>query len=105
MIKPPTLLPVMDNSGAIIAGCINVPKLNSRIGAVPACLLTVSIKQNIFKKNIVKKSRIIIKGQIVKALLLTSKKGVKRIGNFCFRSTTNNVILMNQYLLPFGTRV
>jgi ribosomal protein L14 len=78
MIKPPALLLVADNSGALIGGCIKVAKLNNRLGAVPGTVLTISVKKNLFKKHIKKKSRIIVKGQIVKALLTTSAKSVKR---------------------------
>lgn len=105
MIKPSTRLFVVDNSGALLAGCINIHKSNSRIGALPGCLITVSIKKSIFKKNIKKKSRIIIKGQLVKGLVVTSVKGCKRIGNFFARAAANNLVLLNQYLLPYGTRI
>jgi large subunit ribosomal protein L14 len=105
MIKPSSFLFVVDNSGALLAGCINIPKSNSRIGAVAGCLITISVKKNIFKKYIKKKSRIIIKGQLVKGIILTTVKGSKRFGNFFIRSAANNLVLLNQYLLPYGTRV
>lgn len=105
MINISTRLAVVDNSGALEVGCINILKINSRIGAVPGCLITISVKKNIFKKNIKKKSRIIVKGQIVKALLTTTVKGLKRGGNFFVRAYSNNAVLLNQYMLPYGTRV
>jgi large subunit ribosomal protein L14 len=105
MINILTRLPIVDNSGAIEAGCISILKANSRTGAYPGCLVTISVKKNIFKKNIKKKSRIITKGQVVKALILTSVRGLKRVGNFSIRSESNNSILLNQYLLPYGTRI
>ena len=105
MIKPSSILNVADNSGALSVGCINVPKSNSRLGALPGCLITISVKKNIFKKNIKKKSRIITKGQLAKALIVTNVKGVKRVGHFFIRSSLNSAVLLNQYLLPFGTRI
>lgn len=105
MIKPPARLPVIDNSGALEIGCISIPKLQSRIGAIPGTIFTSSVKKNIFKKNIKKKSRIINKSQIVKALLVTSAKGSKRWGNFIIKNSWNNTILLNQYELPYGTRL
>lgn len=105
MIKPPALLPIIDNSGAIVIGCINVPKLKKRIGAVPGTVITASVKKNIFKKNIKKKSRIINKSQIVRALLVTTVKGLKRTGNFFIRTSQNSSLLINQYDLPYGTRL
>jgi large subunit ribosomal protein L14 len=105
MISISTRVTIVDNSGALEGGCINVLKMNSRIGAVPGCLITISVKKNVFKKNIKKKSRIITKGQIVKALVITTVKGLKRVGNFRVRTRSNNSILLNQYLLPYGTRI
>lgn len=105
MINIMSRLPVVDNSGAIVCGCINIPKSASRRGASVGCLITISVKKNIFKKNIKKKSRIINKGQIVKALLVSTSRGTKRNGNFFVRSSINAVVLMNQYLLPYGTRL
>lgn len=105
MIKTPALLPIVDNSGALRGGCISILKANSRIGAVVACLITISIKKNIYKKNIKKKSKIVTKGQVLKSLILTTVKGVKRLGNFFMRSAANNAVILNQYFLPYGTRI
>lgn len=105
MIKPPARLPVIDNSGALWIGCICVPKLQSRIGAVPTTTFISSVKENIFKENIKKKSKIITKSQIVKSLLVASAKGIKRWGNFFIKNNWNNSLLLNQYDLPYGTRL
>jgi large subunit ribosomal protein L14 len=105
MIKPPSKLPVADNSGALVGGCINISNFDRRVGALPSSILTISVKESLFKKNIKKKSRIINKSQIVKALLVTTVKGIKRKGNFFLRSSSNNIVLLNQYELPYGTRL
>jgi large subunit ribosomal protein L14 len=105
MIRPSTLLLVADNSGALRVGCIAVPKLLSRVGPKPGNTLTVSVKKNIFKKNIKKKSRIITKSQILQALLVTFARGLRRVGNFKIKSSLNVVVLINQYELPYGTRL
>lgn len=105
MIKISTKLLVADNSGAILTECLNVRKSNKRFGAVPGCLITISVKKNIFKKNIKKKSRIIVKGQIVQALVLITRKSKRRLGGFTIKAAGNHVILLNQYLLPLGTRL
>ena len=52
-----------------------------------------------------KKSRIIVKGQIVKALVVSTANALRRAGNFQIKSSSNNVVLLNQYLLPYGTRL
>ncbi len=61
MIKPSTYLFVVDNSGALLAGCINISKNNSRIGALPGSLITISVKKNIYKKNIKKKAELLLR--------------------------------------------
>lgn len=78
MVNVQTRVDIVDNSGGIIGGCIQVLKISSRIGAVPGQTITISIKKNIFKKHIVKKSKIIVKGQICKALIVRTLKGLKR---------------------------
>ena len=105
MIGPLTKLAVVDNSGALVVGCISVPKLLRRTGPNPGNTLTVSVKKSIFKKNIKKKSRIISKSQIVQALLIVSVKGAKRQGFFRLKDSLNAVVLFNQYDLPYGTRI
>lgn len=78
MVNVQTRVDIVDNSGGIIGGCIQVLKISSRIGAIPGQTITISIKKNIFKKHIVKKSKIIVKGQICKALIVRTLKGLKR---------------------------
>jgi large subunit ribosomal protein L14 len=80
-------------------------KISNNSGAKPGETITISVKKNIFKKHIIKKSKIIIKGQICKALIIRSIKGIKRWGNFFLRSNTNAAILLNRYDLPYGTRL
>lgn len=105
MVNVETILKVADNSGGIYCGCIRILKISSRIGTVPGQTLTVSVKKNIVKKHVVKKSKIISKGQICKALLVCSAKGLKRWGNFFIRSKLNRIVLLNQYNLPYATRL
>jgi large subunit ribosomal protein L14 len=78
MICVGTICKVADNSGAILVKCIKVLKISSRIGAVAGQTITISVKKNVFKRHIIKKSKIIIKGQICKALILRTKKNIKR---------------------------
>jgi large subunit ribosomal protein L14 len=96
---------VSDNSGAILGFCLNVLKCSINTGALPGQTLVIDIKKNIFKKHITKKSRIITKGQICKALVIRSCRGIKRWGNFFIRSSKNAVVLLNQYNAPYATRL
>ena len=105
MINVETIIRIADNSGAIWGGCIRILKISNNSGAKPGETITISVKKNIFKKHIIKKSKIIIKGQICKALIIRSIKGIKRWGNFFLRSNINAAILLNRYDLPYGTRL
>lgn len=77
MINVQTVLKVVDNSGAIFVSCIRLLNISSRIGAYPGQTVTVVVKKNIIKKNI-KKSKEIKKGQICTALIVRTRKGLKR---------------------------
>jgi len=78
MINIGTYIRISDNSGGILAKCIGVSQISKRTGGLPGHIITVVIKKNVFKKHVVKKSKIITKGMICKALLLRTKKGLKR---------------------------
>jgi large subunit ribosomal protein L14 len=105
MVNVETIIRIADNSGAIFGGCIRILKLSHKLGAKTGETITISVKKNIFKKNIIKKSKIIVKGQICKALIIRSVKGLKRWGNFFIRANNNAAILLNKYDLPYGTRL
>jgi large subunit ribosomal protein L14 len=105
MINVEMIIRIADNSGALLGSCIRILKISSNSGAIPGQTITISVKKNIFKKNIIKKSKIIVKGQICKALIIRSRKGLKRWGNFFIRSSSNAIILLNRYDLPYGTRL
>src|SRR5690349_3115212 len=105
MINILTRLPIVDNSGAIEAGCIFIFKGIGRTGAFPGGLLIFFVKKIFFKKIFKKKIVILSKGKVLKDFILTSVRWLKRVGNFSIRSESNNSILLNQYLLPYGTRI
>lgn len=104
MINIQTLLKVSDNSGAIFVKCIRLLHTHKNEGGKIGQLVTVVIKKNIIKKNI-KKSKEVKKGQVCLALILKTKKGLKRWGNFFIRPSNNSVILLNKYFLPIGSRI
>lgn len=104
MINVQTILKVADNSGAIYVMCIRLLNMSMRVGAKAGDTITVVVKKNIVKKNI-KKSKEIKKGQICTALILRTKKGLKRWGNFFIRAGSNSVAIINKYFLPYGSRV
>lgn len=77
MINVGTYLKIVDNSGGIIAKCINVSRISYK-RTLPGHIINVVVQKIIFKKNIIKKSKIISKGMLCKALLLRTKKGIRR---------------------------
>lgn len=104
MIHVQTILKVADNSGALFVKCIRLMNMSSRIGAIPGQTITVVVKRNVVKKN-VKKSKEIKKGQVCMAVVLRTKKGVKRWGNFFIGSLSNSVAIINKAYLPYGSRL
>ncbi len=103
MINVQTILKVADNSGAIFVKCIHLLQ-SGKSGSGVGDVITVVVKKNIIKKN-VKKSKEVKKGQVCTGLILRTKKGLKRWGNFFLRSSSNSIILINKYFLPVGSRI
>jgi large subunit ribosomal protein L14 len=78
MINVESILKVTDNSGAILVKCIKVLKISKRVGACPGQIITVVVIKNVYKKHVIKKSKMIHRKFIYKALLLQTIKGIKR---------------------------
>lgn len=104
MINIGTYIRISDNSGGIIGKCINVSRISFR-GANPLHIISVIIKRNIFKPHIIKKSKIISKGMLVQGLVIRTKRGMKRWGGFYAKCNSNGIILINNYFVPYGTRL
>lgn len=104
MIKVGTFLKIADNSGGIIGKCVNVSRSSFK-DAQPLHIINVIIKRNIFKPHIIKKSKIITKGMLVKGLITRAKRGMKRWGNFYAKCISNGIVLINNYFVPYGTRL
>lgn len=104
MINIGTYLSISDNSGGVLAKCIGVSRI-SKNGALPGHIITVVIRKNIFKSHIVKKSKIISKGMICKASILRTTKGLCRWGSFYIRCTKNIIILINNFFVPYASRL
>jgi ribosomal protein L14 len=68
LINIGSILSVSDNSGALFGCCLNVLKKSQHIGCSPGQTLVLNVK----------KSKIILKGQICKALMIKSIRGLRR---------------------------
>jgi ribosomal protein L14 len=77
MLNIGTKLRVADNSGGVIVKCLHTTK-TKRGNIYPGDIITVVVQKNKYKPHVVKKSKIITKGMICKALVVRTTRGVRR---------------------------
>jgi large subunit ribosomal protein L14 len=98
MIQMQTVLDVADNSGAKKVMCIKViggsHKRTANIGEEIVCSVKDAIPRGRVKK-----------GQVVKAVIVRTKTGLKREDGTTIRFDTNSVVLVNNQKEPVGTRI
>lgn len=98
MIQMQTVLDVADNSGAKKVMCIKVlggsHKRTANIGEEIVCSVKDAIPRGRVKK-----------GQVVKAVIVRTKTGIKRDDGTSIRFDTNSVVLVNAQKEPVGTRI
>lgn len=93
-----TKLKVIDNSGANLAKCVEVYRTSKYYGAFIGKTILVSLK------NVVP-NRKIKKGDLVKAVIVRSKKSLLRLGGHSLRLSDNAIVLLhNNSLLPRAKR-
>ncbi|OGP93689.1 MAG: 50S ribosomal protein L14 [Deltaproteobacteria bacterium RBG_16_54_18] len=98
MIQMRTILDVADNSGARKVGCIKVLGSSRRKYASLGDVIVVSVKDAIPNAKIKK-------GDVVKAVVVRTKKGVKRLDGSYIKFDDNSAVLINQQNEPLGTRI
>jgi large subunit ribosomal protein L14 len=98
MIQMQTVLEVADNSGAKKVQCIKVLGGSHKRTASIGEQIVVSIKDAIPRGKVKK-------GQVCKAVIVRTKKGVKREDGTTIRFDTNAVVLVNAQKEPVGTRI
>lgn len=98
MIQMQTELDVADNSGARQVMCIKVLGGSKRRYAGVGDMIKVSVKEAIPKGKVKK-------GEVFNAVVVRTKKGLRRVDGSVVRFDSNAVILLNQQLQPIGTRV
>lgn len=98
MIRQETILQVADNSGAKSLLCIRVlggtRKKYARIGDI----ITVSVK-------IAMPGGIVKKGQVTKAVVVRTKKEIRRTDGSYIRFDENAAVIINDAKEPVGTRI
>lgn len=98
MIQMRTMLDVADNSGARRVMCIKVLGGTRRRYAGIGDVIKVSVKEAIPRGKVKK-------GEVLNAVIVRTKKGVRRPDGSSIRFDENTVVLLNAQLQPIGTRV
>jgi large subunit ribosomal protein L14 len=98
MIQMRTMLDVADNSGARRVMCIKVLGGTRRRYANIGDIIKVSVKEAIPRGKVKK-------GEVLNAVIVRTKKGVRRADDSSIRFDDNAVVLLNAQHQPIGTRV
>lgn len=98
MIQTQTILQVADNSGAKRVMCIKALGGSKRRYANIGDLIKVSVKE-VIPEGKVKK------GEVLNAVVVRTRKGVRRQDGSVVRFDNNAVVLLNTQFQPIGTRV
>ena len=99
MIQPQTRLKVADNSGAKELMCFNIPGGTRRRYARVGDIVVASVKDIIPGNSNIKK------GQIVKAVVVRTKKPYRRPDGSSIRFDDNAAVVLTDALVPQGTRI
>lgn len=98
MIQMQSVLDVADNSGARRVMCIKVLGGTKRRYAGIGDVIKVSVKEAIPRGKVKK-------GEVLNAVIVRTKKGIRRSDGSTIRFDENAVVLLNAQLQPIGTRV
>jgi len=93
-----TSLDIADNSGAKRVMCIKVLGGSHRRYAGIGDIIKVSIKDAIPRGKVKK-------GEVYNALVVRTKKGVRRADGSVIRFDSNSAVILNANLQPIGTRI
>lgn len=98
MIQTQTLLSAADNSGARVVMCIKVLGGSKRRYAAIGDVIKVAVKSAIPNGKVKK-------GEVCFAVVVRTKKGVRRPDGSSIRFDSNSVVLLNSQKQPVGTRI
>ena len=98
MIQTQSYLEVADNSGARRVMCIKVLGGSKRRYARVGDLIKVSIKEAIPRGKVKK-------GQVMTAVVVRTRKGVRRPDGSLIKFDDNAAVLLNAQDAPIGTRI
>ena len=98
MIQAETRLTVADNSGAKVLYCIKVLGGSRRRYATIGDIIVVSVKEAIPNAKVKK-------GDVLKAVVVRTKKEIRRPDGSYIRFDDNSAVLINNQREPLGTRI
>ena len=98
MIQTETILEIADNSGARKVQCIKVLGGSHRRYAHIGDVIKVAVKEAIPRGRVKK-------GQVMDALVVRTRKGVRRPDGSLIKFDQNAAVLLNAQKQPVGTRI
>ena len=98
MIQAQTYLDIADNSGARRVRCIKVLGGSKRRYAGIGDVIKVTVKEAIPRGRV-------RKGQVLDAVVVRTKRGVRRSDGSVIRFDGNAAVLLNAQKQPIGTRI
>ncbi len=98
MIQTESMLDVADNSGARRVMCIKVLGGSHRRYARIGDVIKVTVKEAIPRGRVKK-------GQVLNAVVVRTRKGVRRADGSVIRFDGNAAVLLNPQHAPIGTRI
>ena len=98
MIQTQTYLDIADNSGARKVMCIKVLGGSKRRYASVGDIIKVTVKEAIPRGRV-------RKGQVLDAVVVRTKKGVRRSDGSLIKFDGNAAVLLNAQKQPIGTRI
>ncbi len=98
MIQTETMLDIADNSGARRVQCIKVLGGSHRRYAGIGDVVKVTVKEAIPRGRV-------RKGQVMNAVVVRTKRGVRRADGSLIRFDQNAAVLLTAGLQPVGTRI
>lgn len=98
MIQMQTMLDAADNSGARRMMCVKVLGGSKRRYAKIGDVIKVTIKEAVPRGKVKK-------GEVYNAVVVRTRKGVRRTDGSAIRFDGNAAVLLNNQLQPIGTRI
>jgi len=98
MIQSESMLEIADNSGAKKVMCIKVLGGSHRRYAGIGDLIKVTVKEALPRGKVKK-------GQVMDAVVVRTRKGVRRPDGSLIKFDTNAAVLLNAQKQPIGTRI